>query len=126
MKKIFLIIMLVGLMSLASVAQKQYTFGYRVGSTLTSATAIAVTPVNTLNIYKLDADTGVTFTAVVTKAVVGDRIVLQVKANTSNRPMAFSTGLVGAVDTIPATKTVMYEFIYTGTYYYNTGKRQVD
>jgi len=104
--------------SITANAQSQYKFNYRVGTALTSATAIALTPVNTMTVYTLAADTNVTFTAVVTGAVIGDQVIIKVLGNTRTRTLTWSTGLNAmATDTVHHGNATIYSFIYTGTKY---------
>lgn len=126
MKKILLIVMLIGLFAAQSEAQKQYKFGTRTSVELSSAVAVTITPVNTLTVYTIEADTNVTFNAVVTKSVIGDRIIISATADASARTMSFGTSMNGANDTITATKTMTYEFIYTGSTFDIVSKLQSD
>ncbi|MDP2723198.1 MAG: hypothetical protein Q8O72_10600 [Bacteroidales bacterium] len=126
MKKILFIGMLLMMFVNLAEAQKQYGFDYRTSSTLTSAVAVSVTPVAALTVYTITADTNITYSAVVTDAVIGDKFVLQITADASARIMAFGTNITAVNDTITATKTRLYEFIYTGTGYYMLGKLQAD
>jgi len=126
MKKGLLLIAIL-LITLANIADaQQYQYGYRTSQTLTSAVAIEVSPAATLTVYTVAADTNITYSADVSQAVIGDKIVLQVTADASNRIQAFGDNLVAVNDTITANKTVLYEFIYTGTAYYMLGKLQAD
>ena len=105
---------------------KTYVFGGRTSVALTSALTISLSPPATMTIYTLTADTNVTFTAATTHSEIGDMIVLKVKGNTRNRTMVFSTNLKSVTDIITATKTMMYEFIYTGAAYCLVAKAATD
>lgn len=108
-------------------AQKQYKFGYRAAPvTVTSALTVSVTPVTTFNQYELVADTNITVNVVKTYAVPGDLVTFKIKGNTRNRTITYGTNIEGAAQTITANKTVMYLFVYNGTYYYLSGSGAVD
>ena len=98
-------------------AQKQYAFGSRVSLSLTSSTTVSVTPANTLTFYTLSADTSITFNAVTSKSLPGDRFVLKVTANRIQRKFTFGTNFHATLDSIASTKVKLYEFIYNGTDY---------
>lgn len=120
MKKLFTImaICLMVAMTITQVdAQKQYPYGSRVSLALTSATTVSVTPANTLTFYKIAADTSITFNAVTSKSLPGDRLILKVTANTRTRQFVFGTNLNAVNDSITSTKIKLYEFIYNGTDY---------
>lgn len=110
-----LICLLVATVINNAVAQKQYAFGSRVSTTLTSATTVSITPANTLTLYKIAADTSITFNALTTKAIIGDRFVLKVTANRIQRKFTFGTNFHATLDSIAATKVKLFEFIYNGT-----------
>jgi hypothetical protein len=126
MKKILFLIAFTVLLSATSMAQKNYSFGYRQSSTINSDTTISLTPVVTQTIYLLVADTNVTFVANPAKAVVGDELIIQAKANTRDRVLVFGTNLTSVNDTIPSGKTRMYRFVWTGSVYMITGLIQTD
>lgn len=97
--------------------QRLYAFEGRTVDTLSSATAISLTPMHTLTVFLLTADTNVTFTALTSHAIIGDCFILKVLGHTRNRTMTFSTNIYSVSDTITAGKTVMYEFMWTGDGY---------
>jgi hypothetical protein len=119
MKKFIVII--VGLLFISlgnpATAQKQYKMGYKVQTALTSATTISVTPLNSLTLFTLGADTNVTFNAVTTYAVPSDLVIFRVKGNTRQRILAWGTNMDGNNDTIATNKTWTFSFVWDGTAY---------
>lgn len=121
MKKLFSILLIATFLVATAVkadAQSAYKYNYRVAVPLTSAIAIALTPVTTEVVYTLVADTNVTFTATTTGAVIGDELVLKIQGHTRTRTITWSTNLNAmASDTIHHGNATIYNFIYTGTKY---------
>lgn len=130
MKKILAIVfsmLLLVAISTQATAQKQYRYGYRAAPVpLTSALTVSVTPVCSFNQYELTADTNVTINVVKTYAVPGDQVSFKIKGNTRNRTITLGTNIEAAAQTITANKTLMYLFVYNGTYYYLCGSGAVD
>ena len=125
--KFLIIALLVTVCIQESQAQKNYSFGSRTAVTLTSTTAIALTPVTTLTVYQLEADTNITFTiSSSAKSIIGDMLILRIKALTSNRVMTFSGSIVGTADTITSAKTKTFIFMYTGSKYEQLSEVQID
>jgi len=128
MKRIitFFIVLTALLVSTQVEAQKKYAFGSRTGETLTSAVAVSVTPAATLTVYTVSADTNITWSVDNSYAVIGDRLVLAISADASNRVMTFGTNITATTDSVLANKTKLFEYIYTGSTYHCLGKLQAD
>lgn len=128
MKKfVFLLaVLLLTSVSLTATAQKQYQMGFKTQTALTSATAISVTPENTVTLFTLAADTNITFSAVTSYAVPADFILFRIKGNTRQRILTWGTNLDGLNDTIATGKTWMYMFIWDGTAYKKVSKSITD
>jgi hypothetical protein len=120
------ICLLVAIATGSAEAQKQYAFGSRTSSTLSSATTLSITPANTLTLYTLAADTSITFNAITSKALPGDKLVFKITANRVNRIFVFGNYLNAKNDTIVATKIKLYEFIFTGQDYDLLTKQQTN
>lgn len=123
-------ILLIGFLALALQAnaqQKRYAFGERTAITLSSSTAIALAPVHTQTIYTLAADTNVTFTiGTGAKSIIGDMVILRLKANTRNRTFTFSGSIVGTADTLSTGKSKLFLFLFTGSKYEQLSEVQID
>lgn len=123
-----LILVLVATIAFTPRAEAQkYSFGDRTSVSLTSATAIALAPASTMTVYTLEADTNVAFTiSTSAKSIIGDMVVLKLKALTLNRTFTFSGNIVVTSDTLTASKTKLFLFIYTGSKYEQLSEVQID
>jgi len=127
----FLMILLVGAMLFlaATPPPDKYQYGKRSTATLTATddTLVSIAPNNLTFLYAtLAADTNMTVVADVDNSVVGDRIVLQVTADASNRQLDFSTNLVAVDDSVVANKIKLFEFVFNGTYFYQVAENQAN
>lgn len=108
-------------------AADKYAYGFRKAVTLTSSTAITVSPGNyTLTFAALAIDTAAAINATVTNSIVGDRIILKATADASNRTIDFTGNMVAVDDSVLATKTKVFEFIYDGTRFIQLSEIQID
>jgi hypothetical protein len=124
---LFMLIVAIAFGQQAIAQQKRYAFGERTAVTLTSATAIAINPAHTQTIYTLAADTNVTFTiGSGAKSIIGDMVILRLKANTRNRTFTFSGSIVGTADTLSTGKSKLYLFLFTGSKYEQLSEVQID
>lgn len=129
MKKLIILLsicLLVAVSTNSAVAQKQYAFGSRTSKSLTSATTVTLTPVNTFTLYTIAADTSITFHAITSKAIIGDKFVLKISGNTRMRQLIFGNYLNAANDSVSSTKIKLFEFIYNGTDYDILSKQQTN
>jgi hypothetical protein len=105
----------------------KYPYGLRKAVTLTSATAITIPTENlTLTLAALPIAHNATVTATVTKSVVGDRIILKVTADGTNRHLDFTGNLTAPDDSVVANKTKLFEFIYDGSKFVQLGELQIN
>lgn len=105
----------------------KYQYGYRKAVTLTSDTVITVAPNNlTLTYATLSLDTNATVGVNVGNSIVGDRIILQVTADASNRHLIFGDNVAAITDSVVATKTKMFEFVYNGTEFKQVAESDTD
>lgn len=108
-------------------AAEKYAYGFRKAVTLTSSTAITVSPGNyTLTFANLAIDTAAAINATVTNSIVGDRIILKATADASNRTIDFTGNMVAVDDSVVANKTKVFEFIYDGTRFIQLSEMQTD
>jgi hypothetical protein len=93
---------------------------------LTSGATIALAPANTLTLYTLSAAHTATFNATVTLCKTGDRVILKAIADGTNRVFTFNTNMTAVTDSVVATKTKLWEFIFDGTKLIQVGEVQID
>lgn len=93
---------------------------------LTSAATIALAPCNTMTIYTLTAAHAATFNVTTTTSKAGDRLILKATGDSSNRVFTFGTHLTAVTDSVLATKTKLWEFVFDGTDYLQVSEVQVD
>ena len=88
---------------------------------------VTIEPNNlTFTYATLAIDTNVTVVADVDNSIVGDRILLHVTADASNRLIDWSTNITAINDSVVATKTKLFEFVYNGTGFYQVAESGVD
>ncbi len=105
----------------------KYQYGYRKAVTITSDTVITIAPNNlTLTYATLSLDTNTTVGVNVGNSIIGDRIVLQVTADASNRHLTFGTNVAAIADSVVATKTKLFEFIYNGSEFKQVAESATD
>lgn len=106
----------------------KYRYGFRESVTLTCADTVEIEPNNlTLTYATMAADTNVVFNANADNSIVGDRVVLQITADTvSTRQFTFNSNITALADSVESGKTKLFEFIYNGTAFYQVSELQVD
>lgn len=105
----------------------KYHYGSRSAVTLISADTVTIAPNNlTLTYATLSADTNIVFDVNVDNSIVGDRIVLEVTADATTRQMTFNSNVTALADSVEATKTKLFEFVYNGTNYKEVAEMAVD
>lgn len=93
----------------------KWGFGFRKSVALESATAVSIDPGNlTLTYATLSIDTNTVISATSARSIVGDRIFLEVTADSKNRRITWGDNLTALNDSVLATKTKVFEFVYTG------------
>ena len=127
----FTLIALIGLVLLMATTPPpdKYQYGKRSAVTLTveDDTLVTIEPNNlTFTYATLAIDTNVTVVADVDNSIVGDRILLHVTADASNRLISWSTNITAINDSVVATKTKLFEFVYNGTGFYQVAESGVD
>lgn len=127
----FTLIALIGLVLLMATTPPpdKYQYGKRSSVTLTAEddTMVTIEPNNlTFTYATLAIDTNVTVVADVDNSIVGDRILLHVTADASNRLIDWSTNITAINDSVVATKTKLFEFVYNGTGFYQVAESGVD
>lgn len=107
----------------------KYQYGKRSAVTLTieDDTLVTVVPNNlTFTYATLAVDSNVTVVANVDNSIVGDRFILHVTADESNRLITWGTNISAVNDSVVATKTKLFEFVYNGTGFYQIAESGVD
>lgn len=105
----------------------KYQYGNRSSVTLTSADTIDISPNNlTFTYATLSIDTNVVVNVDVDESIIGDRIVLEVTADATNRHLTFNNNITAVADSVVATKTKLFEFVYNGTGYKEVAEMAVD
>ncbi|PTN08046.1 hypothetical protein C8N47_11186 [Mangrovibacterium marinum] len=105
----------------------KYKYGNRSAVTLTSADTVAVSPNNlTLTYATVAMDADIVFNVDVSNSPPGDRIILDLTADGTDRTATFGTNITGLAETISANKNELLEFIYNGTVFKEVAEMAVD
>lgn len=124
---ILMALALVAFQAFTPPAGDKYPYGNRSAVTLASADTVTVTPNNlTLTYVTLSLDTNVVVNVDVSNSIVGDRIVLDLTADATDRTVTFNEHIKGVAETITATKNELIEFIYNGTEFKEVAAMAVD
>ncbi len=133
MKNFFKILMVlivasVALMSFTpSAPADKYPYGKRGTATITYASTINVAPNNLTQLLATCTLTGnVIATVNKDNSIAGDILILKLSASSANRQVDFSTNFTAVDDSVVSGKTKVFEFIFDGTNFVQTGEIQVN
>lgn len=117
MRKLFATLLLMLAVTLATETQAQtisYPFGDadEVTPTLVNDSLVTVETSNLVTYVDMTADTTVYIDVVATGIRTGALMYFEVTADGTNRTLKFSSGITAADETVTASKTSLYTFIY--------------
>lgn len=128
--KVLFLTLFVGLLAMAATAPRdKFAYGKRQAVTLSieSDSLVVVSPNNlTLTYATLAADTSFTVDVNVKNSIVGDRLILHVTADATNRAITWGENITAVNDSVLAGKTKLFEFIYNGSGFFQIAEMQVD
>lgn len=113
MKKLIVLIAALFIVSAAS-AQIHFPFGNadEMTGSFTNDTVVALSIDNLCTYATLSADTNANFNITATGIRTGAVLYLEVTCDATQRAMIFGTNITGANDTLTASKTKMFMFVY--------------
>lgn len=122
-----LVLFLSALVAFTPPAGDKYAYGKRKAVTLTVADTIEVAPNNlTLTYATLSLDTNVVVDVNVDNSIIGDMIFLEITADSTNRHLTFNDNVTAVADSVVATKTKLFCFVFNGTVFRQYTEEQVD
>ena len=122
-----LVLFLSALVAFTPPAGDKYPYGKRKAVTLTCADTVDVAPGNlTLTWATIALDTSAVFNVDVGNSIIGDMLVIEARADSTTRAVTFGTNITAPADSVVATKTKVFQFLYNGTAFVGVAEMQIN
>lgn len=124
---IAIVMAIAALVAFTPSSSDSYSFGYRSTETLVCADTVEVSPDNlTLTYASMAMDTNVVVNVGIDHSLPGDMIVFEFTADASNRQIGWNSNITAVNDSVVATKTKLFQFIYNGTSFVQLSEQQIN
>ena len=126
----FVMLMAIGLGQSTTVqAQDKYDYGFRtaVDVPITDTVMVEIAPLNISQMLASVAlDTSVTVNVNVANSIPNDWLILKLTADETNRHVTFGDNITAIADSVIATKTKTFAFVFDGTAFIQVGEIQIE